>query len=72
MYDKLNADELDKMVQNIYELETSLKDNNLDVNSDKKREVIRNILDCMSAYLQYKTAYYLKEADDKAREVRLG
>lgn len=71
IHEKLNADEIDKLVQTIYELETSIKENSFDPTINQKRAVIKGILDCMSAYLKYKTVYYLKEAEEKTRETRL-
>ena len=71
MYERLDADQMDKMIQNVYELETSLKENNLDPSADQKRAVIQDTLECLSAYLRYKTVYYFKEAEEKTREARL-
>ena len=71
MYERLDADQMDKMIQNVYELETSLKENNFDPSADQKRAVIKYTLECLSAYLRYKTVYYLKEAEEKTRETRL-
>jgi len=71
VYEKLDADQLDKMVQTIYELETSLKENSFDPVADQKQAVIKDMLECMSACLRYKTVLYLKEAEEKTRETRL-
>ena len=71
MHDKINADEIDKLIQNIYELETSIKDTELDSDVVLKKQVVASMLDCVTAYLRYKTVCYLKEAEEKTREVRL-
>ena len=71
VYEKLDADQLDKMVQTVYELEISLKENSFDPVADQKQTVIKDMLECMSGYLRYKTVFYLKEAEEKTRETRL-
>ena len=71
MYEKLNADEIDKMVQNIYCLEESLTNEDFASLAPQREQLAKDLLDCLSAYVRYKTVYYLKETEEKTRETRL-
>lgn len=71
MYEKLNADEIDKMVQNIYYLEESLTNTDFASLAPHREQLAKDLIECLSAYVRYKTVHYLKEAEEKTREIRL-